>query len=89
MRVHGIEFAGLDKRGDDRPVGAAFVAAGEERVLATQGDWSNDALDDVGVDLDAAIIEEAAQPLPMARAVADRRDAQPRDTGISLDLSAF
>ena len=33
MRFHVVEFAGLDERGDDGPVGTAFVGAGEERIL--------------------------------------------------------
>jgi hypothetical protein len=38
MRVHTIEFAGLDQRGDDRPVGAAFVTVGEEYILTIERD---------------------------------------------------
>ena len=34
MRVDGVELAALDEGGDHRPVVAAFVRAGEERVLA-------------------------------------------------------
>ncbi len=72
MRVHGVELAGLDQRGDDRPVGAALVAAGEERVLPVERDRPDAALDRVGVDLDAAVVEEAAKALPVVQAVADR-----------------
>ncbi len=68
--IDGVELAGLDERGDDRPVGAAFVAASEECVLPVQSDRADRALDDVGVDLDAAIVEEAAEALPVAGAVA-------------------
>src|SRR5690606_28316208 len=35
-------------------------------------DWPDGALDGVGVDLDAAVIEEAAQAFPVAQTVADR-----------------
>ena len=38
VRVDAVELGGLDQRGDDRPVGAAFVGAGEECVLPVQGD---------------------------------------------------
>ena len=62
LRIDDVEFAGLDQRGDDRPVLAAAVGAGEERVLAIEGDGADGPLDDVGVDLDAAIVEEAAAP---------------------------
>jgi hypothetical protein len=64
VRVHAVELAGLDQRGDDRPVGAALVAAGEECVLPIERDRPDAALDRVGVDLDAAVVEEAAQGHP-------------------------
>ena len=69
VRVDGIELGGLDQRDDDRTVGTAFVAAGEECVLPVQGDGTDRAFDRVGVDLDAAIVEEAAEVLSVARAV--------------------
>ena len=51
---------------------AAAVGAGEERVLAVQGDRADRSFDDVAVDLDAAIVEEAGQPFPARQGVADR-----------------
>ena len=64
LRVDAVELAGLDERGDDGPVLSAAVGAGEERILAIEGDGTDGALDDVGVDLDAAVVEEAGEPLP-------------------------
>ena len=51
---------------------ATTVGAGEERVLAIEGDGPDGTLDGVGVDLDAAVIEEARQAEPTAQGVADR-----------------
>ena len=68
LRIDAAEFAGLDQRGDDGPVLAAAVGAGEQRVLAVERDRSDAALDDVGVDLDAAVVEEAVSPSQRERA---------------------
>jgi len=51
LRVDGVELAGLYQRGDDGPVLAAAVGAGEESVLAIERDRPDGALDHVGVDL--------------------------------------
>ena len=64
MWVHGVQLAGLDERGDDRPVGAAFVAAGEERILAIERDGPDRSFDRVAIDFDVAVVEEAAEALP-------------------------
>jgi hypothetical protein len=63
-RIDTGEFASLDQRGDDRPMLAAAVRAGEERVLAVQRDGSDGALDHVGVDRDTALVEKAGQIIP-------------------------
>ena len=55
-----VEFAGLDERGEDRPMLAAAVGAGEQCILSIEGERTDGAFDDVGIDLDAAVIEEAA-----------------------------
>lgn len=51
---------------------AAAVGIGEESILAVQCDRPDGAFDDVGVDLDAAVVEEAGEPLPPREGVADR-----------------
>ena len=40
--------------------------AGEERILAGQGDRADQVLDAVGFDLDTAIAQEGLQPVPVA-----------------------
>jgi hypothetical protein len=70
-RFDVTELAGLDQRGDDGPVLAAAVGAGEKRVFAVERVWPDRAFDDVAIDFDAAVVEEAGQPFPMRQGVAD------------------
>ena len=51
---------------------AAAVGAREECVFSVQGDRPDRAFDDVGVDLDAAIVEESGQALATRERIADR-----------------
>ena len=64
MRVHVVEFARLDERGNNGPVGAALIGTGEECILSIQCKWPDGSLDGVGIHLDAAIIEELAETVP-------------------------
>ena len=41
---------------------AAAIRAGEQRILSVQRDRADAALHHVGIDLDAAIIQEAVSP---------------------------
>src|SRR5437660_5431430 len=50
---------------------AATVGAGEEMILAPERDRTDRALDDIGVDLDAAVVEEASKTVPARERVAD------------------
>ena len=70
--IDAIKFAGFDQRSDDRPMLAAAVRAGEQRVLSIQRNRSDAALDDVGIDLDAAVIEEADKTVPARERITDR-----------------
>ena len=49
----------------------AYVAAGEESVLAIEGNRPDRSFDGIGVDFDAAVVEEADQPLPVAQPIAN------------------
>src|SRR4051812_34153973 len=49
-----------------------FVGSGEEGVLASECEGADRALDDIGVELDAAIVEEEAEPGPAGEHIADR-----------------
>src|ERR1700756_1715273 len=70
--LDAIELGRLDQRGDDGPAFGALIGAGEEVVLGAELDWSDGALDGVGVDFDPAVLEEEAEPLPVAQCIADR-----------------
>src|SRR5678815_4024555 len=85
LRIDGVEFAGFDQRGDDRPVLATAVGAGEERILTIEGDGADGAFDDVGVDLDAAMVEESGEPFPSRERVADRLG----ELGLLADQAEF
>lgn len=53
--LDAVDLAGFDQRGD-----AALVVAGEECVLAIEGDGADQVFDPVGVDLDAAVLQECS-----------------------------
>jgi len=65
LRLDVIEFTGLDQRGDDAPVFTAGVVASEESVFSVQCNRSDCPLDGVAVHLDAAIVEEEAEAIPV------------------------
>ncbi len=69
--VHARDLAVLNERGDHRPVVAAFVGACEKRILAIESQRPDRPLDGVGVQLDAAIIQEQRQSGPAGQGVAD------------------
>ena len=50
---------------------AAVVGAGEEMIFAPERDRPDCALDNIGVDLDTAVVEEASKAVPARERVAD------------------
>ena len=72
VRLDADQLAGLDERGDHGPMLGTAVGAGEQGILAVEGQRTDGALDDVVVDLDAAVVEEQAKALPARQRVADR-----------------
>src|SRR5579884_1783737 len=83
LGIDAVEFAGLDEGGEDCPVLATAVGAREQRILAVERERADRTLDDVGVDLDAPVIEEAGEPAPAREVIADRgrHGALPRHRG--------
>jgi hypothetical protein len=71
MGIDVVQLTGFDERRDDRPVHTALIRPREQGVFSIQCDRPDRALDGVGVQLDAAVIEEAGEPVPMAEAIAD------------------
>jgi hypothetical protein len=51
---------------------AAAIAAGEQMILTAKRHWPDRAFDRIGIEFDAAIAQEARQPLPARERVADR-----------------
>jgi hypothetical protein len=72
VRIDAVEFAGLDQRSNDRPMFAAAVGAGEQRILSVLRDGPNAAFHYVGIDLDAAVVEDSSRPIPARERIADR-----------------
>lgn len=70
-RFDVVELAGRDKRADHRPAMPTAVAPGEQVVLAAERDGTDRAFDGIGVELDAAIMQESRQPMPARERVAD------------------
>ena len=69
--IDAVEFTSLDQRSDDRPMLAAAVGTGEECILPVQRDWADAALHHIGIDLDAAVVEEAGETIPARQRIAD------------------
>src|SRR3954451_18366052 len=59
LRIGVVHFRGLQEGGDSCPCPAAAVAAREQRGLARDGLTPDLPLDDVGINLNAAVDEEA------------------------------
>ena len=62
--LDAVDFAGFDQRSDAAPGDAAFVMANEERVFAIEGYRADQVFDPVGVDLDAAVLQEGLKYPP-------------------------
>ena len=71
LRIDAGELASLDQRSDAGPVLRALIMARKQRILAIENDRANAAFDDVGVELDSAVIEEPRKPIPVVQGVAD------------------
>ena len=65
-RLHAIDLCGGDQGGDAGPGATAFVMPCEERNLFRQGNRADQVLDGVGVNLDAAVMQEGLQTAPLA-----------------------
>ncbi len=61
LRIDGIHLCCLQERRDRRPGPAAAVAASEEAIFPGDGLGSDSSLDNVGVELDAAVGQEALE----------------------------
>ena len=86
LRLDAAELAGLDQRSDAGPVLRALIMPREQRVFTIKDKRTNASLDDVGVKLDATVVEKPREPVPVVQGVldmlGDRRLA--RDAGVLL-----
>jgi len=48
-----------------------MIMASEERIFSIQNNRADASLDNVGIELDAAVIEEASEPVPVVQGIAD------------------
>ncbi len=71
VRLDAVELRGGDEGADYGPALAAAIGAGEQMVIAPERHGPDGALDGVGVELDAAIVEEAAERRPACQGIAD------------------
>src|ERR1700733_6142820 len=69
LRLDVVELARLDQRRDAGPVFGPSSMTSEERVLAIEDDRADGALDNVGVEFDASVVEEADEPFPKVQAI--------------------
>ena len=72
LRIDTVQLGGLDEAGDDGPVLTAVIRAGEQRILAVQGNRPDRSFDRVAVEFDAAIVQEPGQSFPAGERRADR-----------------
>ena len=83
VRLDAVELGGLNQRADDRPTFAAAVAARKEMILPSESYGTNRALDRIGVEFDAAVMQKARESVPTRKRIADRfgERAAPRYPG--------
>lgn len=63
-RFDAVQLAGFDQRRDDGPMLGAAVRAGEEGIFPVERDRADRALDGIGVDLDATVVDESGEAFP-------------------------
>ena len=71
-RIDIVHFCGLQERGDGRPGSTAAGGSSEQRVLPGNCLRPDGALDNVGIDFDTPIDEEAFESGPPGDRVTDR-----------------
>src|SRR3984885_2779667 len=69
LRLDVVELARLDQQRDAGPVFGPSSMNSEERVLAIENDRADGALDNVGVEFDASVVEEADEPFPRVQTI--------------------
>jgi len=71
LRLDAAELAGLNQRSDAGPILCALIMPRKQRVFAIEDKRTDASLDDICVELNAAVVEEPREPVPVVQAVAD------------------
>ena len=61
LGLDAVQFTGLYQRSQDRPTFGAVIMTREESILAGKSLRAHRTLDDVGVELDAAVVKKAGE----------------------------
>lgn len=72
QRIDGVEFTGVNERGDSRPVLCSGIMTRNECVLPIEGNRADGPLDAILVDLDAAVGQEDTEPIPIFGDIGER-----------------
>lgn len=70
-RVDIVQLASFDQGGDGRPMLGAAIKTSEQCILPIERNWADGSFDDVVVEFDAAVVDEARQALPARQGVAN------------------
>lgn len=62
--IDAVELGGFDQRQERSRAFPTFVATGEQPILATECDWPDRWFGGIVVDLDGAVVQEAAERWP-------------------------
>lgn len=65
-RIDGIQFAGLNERGDGRPVLSPRVMSSKKCILAIESNRPDGPLYGIVVDFDAPVGQEELQAIPVS-----------------------
>ncbi len=88
--LHAIDPGGFDQGCDAALCLATCVMAGEQRVLSIEGNWSDGIFDAVGVHLDATILQEGLQTVPVVVDIGEfLAEAGPGGDTATLSLEPF
>jgi hypothetical protein len=71
LRIDAVQLASFDERSDACPVLRALIVASEQCIFAIENKRTNTSFDNVGIELDAAVVEEAGEAFPVVQGVAD------------------
>ena len=67
-----VHFGGLNERAERRPARPAAIRPGEQMILAPKCNRADRALDWIGVELDATVVQESREAMPTRQCITDR-----------------